>query len=61
MTPQEQIAALRCTVCGRAPTDEEQIEMFVNFGHKLKEKPLRHGERHVWECNRCLPDVGVDR
>jgi hypothetical protein len=52
---------MRCAVCGRAPTDEEQIEMFVNFGHKLKDKPLRYGETLVWDCKQCSHDVGVDR
>lgn len=57
VTPKEQIAAIRCSKCGRAPTDEEQIDMFVLFGHKLKEKPPRHGEKLVWKCQVCFSEA----
>lgn len=59
MTPKEQIHVLRCSKCGRAPTAAEEAEMFTSFGHKLTDKPPRHGERLVWDCKRCFPDGGT--
>lgn len=50
----KQIAALRCSACGRAPTQAERAEMYENFGHKL-DTVAPPGELLIWECNRCLP------
>jgi hypothetical protein len=48
------IAALRCSACDRSPNEKEQQAMFDNFGHTLLVKPLRRGERMIWNCNHCF-------
>ena len=51
MTPEKQIAALRCATCERAPTPDEQAEMLKNFGHKIR--GIARPERLVWYCAGC--------
>jgi hypothetical protein len=48
------IGALRCAGCHRAPTADEEREMFRSFGAALLKDPLGANEVLIWRCLACV-------